>query len=103
MDKKPPHSPAFSLGRLTRLVALAICACILATHFVTEFPEAPLSAGEFEGSGHVHIDLDGCEDNLILPLLDSLPVEHPLLPPASLRVAQPAFLPIRPLLPPPNS
>ena len=88
------------------LLILGACICSLAVHFAAEglVPVAGGSGYDQASPGGVayQVDEQG-EDNIILPVLTRLPIEHPAAPLQFAVAIEARSFPISPLLPPPNS
>jgi hypothetical protein len=100
MDKPPPRLP------LHLLILLGIFACGLVVHFMAESlgPNSnPAVVDLVRHGGHAQADQECGEDDFVFSSLACISAEFVAIPPASLRTAPQSFIPISPLLPPPNS
>jgi hypothetical protein len=87
-------------------ILLFICVCGLVGHIMSDSLRAnnyPAIFDLVQHGGHVYAD-EGCDqDDLVFPSITHWSAEYFSVPPAAMRTARPSYLPISPLLPPPNS
>jgi hypothetical protein len=87
-------------------ILLFICICGLVGHIMSD-SVAPYNYSAIfdlvQDGGHIYAD-EGCDqDDLVFPSITHWSTEFVSVPPASMRTVRPFYLPIPPLLPPPNS
>ncbi len=86
-------------------ILLLICVCSLAGHIMSDSlgsNNSPAVLDLVQHGGHIYAD-EGCDqDDFVFPGIAHMPAEYVSVSPASLSTTRPSYLPISPLLPPPN-
>ena len=88
------------------IILLLICICGLVGHIMSDSLARNNYTAIFDlvqHGSHVYADEECNQDDFVFPSIAHWSAEYVSVPPASLRTARPSYLPISPLLPPPNS
>jgi hypothetical protein len=86
-------------------ILLLICICSLVGHIISDSQGAnnyPAIIDLVRHGGHVCADEECDQDDLVFPSIAGWLPEYVSVPPAATRTVRTSYLPISPLLPPPN-